>query len=179
MPTFSVNKLSDDEVGAVGEYIRSADGKAARPGAALLKPPPDAQAQPGTGADANGASKAEKRAKAAAPWNRLLAGKWTIRSRQNDTVVTIRQFAVDSDGNGEPEIVLSNAPSDYAVKVTAFELTKKTLKLELTWSWDLNPNYWKTETFDLRLSGNGRRLAGSYALRTSGGQSADSAVWGE
>jgi hypothetical protein len=186
MPAYSEDKLSDADVHALREYIRFADGKAHRPAPAHSMP---VSAAVGTAPVAMVAASASsgtiqapgtvKQTRTNRPWNRDFARSWTIKGRRGDEVVTLQQFAISANENSEPECVPSCALSDYSVKVTSFDVAGRTLRLELTWSWKLNPKYWKIETFDLRLSDDGKKLNGTHALRTSGGHGADMIVWAE
>jgi len=180
MPAFSEEKLSDAGVAALGEYLRRAGGKSAQPSSLPDKPQsatsgtaPAARALVSAGLGTGPHTKTNR------PWNSGFAGGWTVKGRQNDEIVTVQQFVISSNAHGDPECVVTNQPSDRSIAITGFEITDKSFKLELTWSWKLNSQYWKIETFDLRLSDSGRKLNGTHAVRTSGGHSSDSIVWAE
>ena len=186
MPAFSEDKLSNADVQTLGEYIRPAGGKVPQPASVQTKPLSatagtglatmvPASASPGT----EGAPVTGRQTKTQKPWNRGFAGSWTIKAKQDGEVITIQQFVIAENANGEPECIVSNTQPEHSVKVTKIDITDKTLKLELTWSWNLNLNYWKIETFDLRLSDDEKKLKGMFVRRTSGGYSATAAVWAE
>ena len=186
MPAYSEDKLSDADVQALGEYIRPAGRNVPLPTSAQTKPlsatvgtAPVSMVSAGASSGTERALGTGMRTKTKKPWNRGFARSWTIKGRQDGEVVTIQQFVISANADGSSECVVSNKLSDHSVKITAFEITNKTLKFELTWSWSLNSKYWKIETFDLRLSDDGKKLNGTHVLRTSGGHSATAAVWAE
>ncbi len=185
MPAFGEEKLSDTEVRSIGEYILPAGKRVSLPEvapaapAAAVEPTPAAPSQTSMSTATVQAPAASKPGKAKRTWNGSFARTWTIKGRQDGEVVDYHRLTIAANGNDEPAVDLISRLTDYTVKVTAFHLADRTLKLELTWGWTLNPGYWKLETFDLRLSDDGRKLSGTRAIRTSGGQSATVDVWGE
>ncbi len=185
MPAFSEEKLSDADVKALGEHVRPAAGKVAPPEGALIAPHAGSVVpQPAPKVTGNVRTGARQAAAVRQPlpkrtWNSGFARTWTIKGRQDDGTVALQRFLIRANADNEPEIGLAEESSDRTVNITTFEITGRTLKLQLAWSWQLNPQYWKTQTYDLRLSDDGTKLTGTLSLRTSGGHSAEAPVWGE
>ena len=190
MPAFGEDKLPDRDAQAIAAFIRSAKAKAGKsppsavtsggqqPAAGartttVVETPAPADAEPGK------SLRAVKPATDKKTPTRNFVRKWSIKGKQNGEVTTIQQFEITANENNELAVVPSIKLADYAVKVSAFEIRDKMLKLQFTWTWKNSPSYWKTETYALSLSDNGRKLSGTYDLRAVGGTNMNMTVWGE
>ena len=190
MPAFGDDKLSDEDVQAIADFVRFGAPFVAQPASqdtaslplrsdvteSALTPVVHMSERPAAHEDQR---TRRKKPKAKSTWNVAFARTWTIKGQQEGREVTFQQFTIASSPTNEPEVELARKYSDYTVKVSSFQLVGRSLKLELTWGWKLNAKYWKIETMDLRLSGDGKKLTGTYGLRTSSGQDITSSVWGE
>lgn len=190
MPAFKEDKLSVSDARAIAEFLRSPAPDAAMAVQSIVTPtvlPPAAviKAEPAVDAPAPVKTRPEKTRKEIKPAkekkSRLqsFVKKWTIKGLRNGEEITFQNFEITADANNKLTVIPSSKLSDYAIKVTAFEIADKTLKLQLNWTWKNSPSYWKIETYELSLSDDGKKLSGSYNLRASGGQSVSSSVWGE
>lgn len=181
MPAFGEDKLPDHEAQAIAAFLRSARKAPHR------NVTPAAGAKIATVVDVPVAAGADpgKPLKAATPATdkksrtRGFVKNWSIKGKQNGEVTTIQQFEITANANNELAVVPSARLADYTVKVSAFEIIDKTLKLQFTWTWKNAPSYWKTETYALTLSDDGKKLTGAYNLRAVGGTNMNMTVWGE
>jgi hypothetical protein len=194
MPAFGEDKLSDREARAIEAYLKAGapveptapERTAPQPEAAPVKPPVPvsvpAAIEP---VRAHPSAVTERPRKAARPvkpkrsWVSSFVRNWSVKGLRNNETVTLLDFAITSKANNGLEVTPSLRLSDYTVKVTAFEIVDRKLTFELTWSWRASLKYWKIDTYELRLSDDGRRLTGTHRVRASGGQNETSSVWAE
>ncbi len=179
MPAFGEDKVSDRDVRAIADFIRHGAldfGKAPQPEVASNVPVIDTPAS--VTIEPEKQLKAGKPAKDKKSQVRSFVKKWSIKGIRNGEVETVQTFDITSNKNHELAVVPLTKLADYTVKVTAFEIIDKTLKLQFTWTWKNAPSYWKIETFELTLSNDGKKLSGSYNLRADS-TNMSRKVWGE
>jgi hypothetical protein len=54
-----------------------------------------------------------------------------------------------------------------------FEINDRKIKLQMKWKMKSVVGYWKTETYDLSLSDDGKTLTGSHNQKSVGGRNID------
>ncbi len=74
------------------------------------------------------------------------------------------------NNNGELSVLPPNRGENNVGTVREFEITEKTLKVQIKWKMKNVPAYWKIETYDLTMSENGKTLSGSYNQQSVGGR---------
>lgn len=186
MPAFDTERLSDSSVVAIENFMRQRRnaGETAAPAAAPEPIAPTGSISstgsgtaPGADAVSTPVPQPKKSAESAKlprekkPRQRRLVRSWTIKGLRNGEAATLLKFEITANAHSELSVIPSISLSDYAVKVTAFDISDTSLKLELTWSWKNSPSYWKIETYQLTLSGTerscpGRITCGPQAART-------------
>jgi hypothetical protein len=97
-------------------------------------------------------------------------GSWSFKDMRGGDEIVIQAFEIAVNDKGEMSVIPPKRLADNIATVTAFEVTEKTLKLQLKWKMKSVPAYWKTETYDLTMSEDGKTLAGSYNQQSVGGR---------
>lgn len=100
-------------------------------------------------------------------------GSWysTEKSGPKDEEVSVHAFTVRRDTKGALIATPPRRTTGTMGSVTAFEISGRDMKLQITWKLSSVPNYWKTEVFDLTLSGDESKLVGKYEQKSSGSRS--------
>lgn len=194
MPAFGEEKLSDGNAKAIADFIRggvlsvtkifpsdvtSTTTPTAPPPTAGLKTVPVIDAPAPIKVEPKKPPREIKPKKDKKEKTRSFAKSWSIKSLQNGEVITIQKFEITVGANDEFAVVPLTTLADYAVKVAAFDILEKSLKLRLSWTWKNAPSYWKIETYELTLSDDGKKLSGSYNRRANSGENVVWSVWGE
>jgi hypothetical protein len=133
-------------------------------------PPPLKLAKPHT---------TSKPTKSMKSWDQSFVKKWSIKGIQNGEVETLQSFEITSNANHELAAVPLMKLADYTVKVTAFEIIDKTLKLQFTSTWKYTSSSRKIETLELTISDDGEKMPGNYKVRANGSSDLSRAVWAE
>jgi tetratricopeptide (TPR) repeat protein len=97
-------------------------------------------------------------------------GSWSFKDIRGGEETTIQAFEITVTPNGEMKALPPNRGENYTASVMAFDVSEKALKLQLKWKMRNTPAYWKTETYDLTMSDDGKMLSGSYNQESVGGK---------
>ncbi len=97
------------------------------------------------------------------------AGSWSFKELRGSDETVVQAFEIVNK-NGELSVLPPNRGENYTGAVQEFELTEKTLKVTVKWKMKNVRAYWKTETYDLTMSDDGKTLSGSYNQQSVGGR---------
>lgn len=102
------------------------------------------------------------------------AGSWYFKESIRGEEITIHAFEISKNANGDLSLTPpKRAVTDSVATINVFEITDKTLKLQMKWKMKSVVGYWKTETYVLSLSDDGSKLAGSHNQQSVGGRNID------
>lgn len=96
-------------------------------------------------------------------------GSWSFKELRGTEETVVQGFEVVNN-NGELSILPPSRGENNVGSVREFEITEKTLKVQIKWKMKNVPAYWKTETYDLTMSDDGKTLSGSYNQQSVGGR---------
>jgi len=96
-------------------------------------------------------------------------GSWSFKELRGTEETVVQGFEVVNN-NGELSVLPPNRGENNVGSVREFEITEKTLKVQIKWKMKNVPAYWKTETYDLTMSDDGKTLSGSYNQQSVGGR---------
>jgi len=96
-------------------------------------------------------------------------GSWSFKELRGTEETVVQAFEIVNN-NGELSVLPPNRGENNVGTVREFEITEKTLKVQVKWKMKNVPSYWKTETYDLVMSEDGKTLSGSYNQQSVGGR---------
>ena len=96
-------------------------------------------------------------------------GSWSFKELRGTEETVVQGFEIVNN-NGELSVLPPNRGENNVGSVREFEITEKTLKVQIKWKMKNVPAYWKTETYDLTMSADGKTLSGSYNQQSVGGR---------
>jgi hypothetical protein len=96
-------------------------------------------------------------------------GSWYFKDVLRGEELTIEAFEISKNASGDFILAPPKRAADSYASVTQFEINDRNLKLQLRWKMKSVVGYWKTETYDLILSKDGRTLTGSHNQKSVGG----------
>lgn len=97
-------------------------------------------------------------------------GNWFFKDSLRGEDLTIQAFEISKNAGGD---IIATAPTrgaDYVPTIRLFEITDKTMKIEIHWRMKSVVGYWKIENYTLALSDDGSKLAGTYTQKSVGGR---------
>jgi hypothetical protein len=97
-------------------------------------------------------------------------GTWYFKDVLRGEELTIEAFEISKNASGDLVLTPPKRAADSYASVTQFEINDRNLKLQLRWKMKSVVGYWKTETYDLSLSEDGRTLTGSHNQKSVGGR---------
>lgn len=103
----------------------------------------------------------------------LFAGNWYFKENIRGEDVTIHAFEIAKNAKGDLTLVPPKRAADSYATVNIFDITDKTLKLQMKWRMKSVVGYWKTETYNLTISDDGAKLSGSHNQKSVGGRNID------
>ncbi len=113
----------------------------------------------------------EKAGKKANP--EAFVGSWYTaeKSGPKEEEVFIHAFTIRRDTGGALIATPPRRSTGTVGAITAFEISGRNVKLQITWKLASVPSYWKTEDFVLTLSDDDSKLVGRYDQKSSGARS--------
>ncbi len=96
-------------------------------------------------------------------------GSWSFKELRGTEETVVQAFEIVNH-NGELSVLAPNRGENNVGSVREFEITEKTVKVQIKWKMKNVPAYWKTETYDLTMSDDGKLLSGSYNQQSVGGR---------
>lgn len=100
-------------------------------------------------------------------------GNWFFKDSLRGEDLTIEAFAISKNANGDLVVSPPKRAADSYATITQFEIKDKTLKLQMRWKMKSVVGYWKTETYELTMSQDGKTLSGSHNQKSIGGRNID------
>jgi len=97
-------------------------------------------------------------------------GTWYFKDVLRGEELTIQAFEINKNASGDLVLTPPKRAADSYASVTQFEINDKNLKLQLRWKMRSVVGYWKTETYDLSLSEDGKTLTGTHNQKSVGGR---------
>jgi tetratricopeptide (TPR) repeat protein len=82
--------------------------------------------------------------------------------------VTTQAFTINMGSDGKLAASAPRRSTGATGTVTVFELADDTIHIQVTWKLATIPSYWKTEDYEMTLSGDETKLRGSYRIKSSG-----------
>ncbi|MDH4162839.1 MAG: hypothetical protein OEW15_09165 [Nitrospirota bacterium] len=116
----------------------------------------------------------ERKKPAAAPEKKTnpkaFVGSWFYKDTapRGGEFITTQAFSVTMNASGELAAQAPRRSTGAVGKVTIFELSDDNIHIQVTWKLATIPSYWKTEDYDVTLSNDETKLAGSYKIKSSG-----------
>jgi tetratricopeptide (TPR) repeat protein len=100
-------------------------------------------------------------------------GSWysTEKGGPKSEEVSVHAFTIRRNTKGDLIATPPRRTTGTIGSVTAFEISGRNLKLQITWKLSSVPAYWKSEDFDLVLSDDESKLVGKYDQKSSGARS--------
>lgn len=108
---------------------------------------------------------AEKKAKMPS-----FTGAWYFKDSLRGQELMIEAFEISKNEGGDLVVEPPKRVSDSYATVTKFEISDRTLKLQLRWRMKTVAGYWKLETYELTLSADGKTLTGLHNQKSVGGR---------
>ena len=96
-------------------------------------------------------------------------GSWSFKELRGTEETVVQAFEIVNN-NGELTVVPPNRGENNVGSIREFQITEKTVKVQIKWKMKNVPTYWKTETYDLSMSDDGKKLSGSYNQQSIGGR---------
>jgi tetratricopeptide (TPR) repeat protein len=112
--------------------------------------------------------------KQAAPEKRtnpkVFVGSWYYKDTapRGGDMITTHAFTINMNAAGELTAVAPRRSTGAVGSITVFEISGDNIHIQVTWKLATIPSYWKTEDYDVTLSGDETKLAGSYKIKSSG-----------
>lgn len=100
-------------------------------------------------------------------------GNWYFKDTLRGEELTIHAFEISKNANGDLIVTPPTRAADSYATIQVFEITDKTLKLQIKWKMRSTVGYWKTETYELALSDDNKTLTGLHNQKSVGGRSVD------
>jgi hypothetical protein len=101
-------------------------------------------------------------------------GNWYFKDTLRGEELTIHAFDISKNESGDLIVTPpKERASDSYATVQLFEISDKSLKLQMKWKMRSTVGYWKVETYELALSDDSKILTGSHNQKSVGGRSVD------
>lgn len=97
-------------------------------------------------------------------------GAWYFKDLLRGEELTIKAFEISKNASGDLVLTPPKRAADSYATVTQLEISDRNLKLQLRWKMKSVVGYWKTETYELTLSEDGKTLTGSHTQKSVGGR---------
>jgi tetratricopeptide (TPR) repeat protein len=100
-------------------------------------------------------------------------GNWYFKDTLRGEEHTIHAFEIARNASGDLVVNPPKRAGDSAASILAFEINDVNMKLQFRWRMQSAVGYWKTETYELKLSEDGKILSGSHNQKSVGGRNVD------
>ena len=97
-------------------------------------------------------------------------GTWYFKDVLRGEDLTIEAFEISKNASGDLFLTPPKRAADSYASVTQLEISDRNLKLQLRWKMKSVVGYWKTESYDLTISEDGKTLTGSHTQKSVGGR---------
>lgn len=101
---------------------------------------------------------------------KVFAGSWFYKDTapRGGEQITAQAFTISINPAGELAAQAPRRSTGAVGSVTLFEVDTDSIRIQVTWKLATIPSYWKTEDYDLTLSPDQTKLAGTYKIKSSG-----------
>lgn len=100
-------------------------------------------------------------------------GSWYFKDTLRGEELTIHAFDISKNESGDLIVTPPKRAADSYATVQVFEISDKTLKVQMKWKMRSTVGYWKVETYELSLSDDSKSMTGSHNQKSVGGRSVD------
>jgi len=100
-------------------------------------------------------------------------GNWYFKDTLRGEELTIHAFEIARNAGGDVVVNPPKRAADSYASIMAFEINDLNMKLQFRWKMRSAVGYWKTETYELKLSEDGKTLSGSHNQKSVGGRNVD------
>lgn len=100
-------------------------------------------------------------------------GNWYFKETMRGEELTIQAFEIAKNANGDLVATPPKRSADSHANIPIFEINDRKLKVQMKWKMKSVVGYWKTETYELTLSEDGKTLSGSHNQKSVGGRNID------
>ena len=100
-------------------------------------------------------------------------GSWFFKDVLRGEELTIQAFEISKNASGDLVVTAPKRAADSYANISLFEINDKNLKLQMKWKMKSVVGYWKTETYELTLSEDGKSLSGTHNQKSIGGRNID------
>lgn len=174
MPFFSEEKLPDKAAIAIRAYLLSLSGVVLEEN----EPLPPAASKPVNPAfevtQEQSILSLKPRKKVSL---RNFVRKWTLREDGKPDIA--ETFEIVQKQTGELRFIPPTKMHEKAVTISRFDISDNTLRLQMKWKMVNARTYWKIDTYELRLSEDGKKLSGTHEVDTPRGNHSVRNVLGE
>ena len=101
---------------------------------------------------------------------KAFAGNWFYKDTapRGGEEITTHAFSITVNDKGELAASAPRRSTGATGSITVFEHDDNGIHIQITWKLATIASYWKTEDYDLTLSSDETKLAGSYKVKSSG-----------
>ncbi len=101
---------------------------------------------------------------------KVFVGNWFYKdvAPRGGEQLTTQAFTITMGADGKLAASAPRRSTGAIGKVTEFEIDENRVKLEITWKLVNIPTYWKSEGYNLHLTGDETKLQGSFRIKSSG-----------
>ncbi len=101
---------------------------------------------------------------------KVFVGNWYYKDTapRGGEILTTHAFTINMNSAGELTAVAPRRTTGAVGSITVFDVSGDAIHIQVTWKLATIPSYWKTEDYDVTLSGDETKLAGSYKIKSSG-----------
>ncbi len=100
-------------------------------------------------------------------------GNWYFKETVNGEERVYHAFEIAKNGNGDLMLIPPKRAADSVATVNTFEISDKSLKVQMKWKMKSVVGYWKTETYQLTMSDDGAKLVGLHNQQSVGNRNID------
>jgi tetratricopeptide (TPR) repeat protein len=100
-------------------------------------------------------------------------GNWYFKDVLRGEELTIHAFEIAKNAAGDLTVMPPKRAADSYASITQFEISDRKLKIQMRWKMKSVVGYWKTETYDLTISEDGKLLTGAHNQKSIGGRNID------
>ena len=101
---------------------------------------------------------------------KVFAGNWFYKdiAPRGGQEITTQAFTINMNDKGELVASAPRRSSGATGTISVFEISGDSIHIQVTWKLASIPSYWKTEDYEIELSKDETKLAGSYKVKSSG-----------
>lgn len=103
---------------------------------------------------------------------KAFVGSWFYKDAapRGGEQISVQAFSITMNAAGQLAAQAPRKSTGAVGNVTIFEQSDDGIHIQVTWKLSTIPSYWKTEDYDVTLSNDETKLAGTYKIKSSGKQ---------